>query len=109
MRQRFRQDLVTGKLVEIVQTKPKATQAIHVVNPFVSHVDGTTIKNSQDLRDHNRRNNVSNDPDLLKEQVARSNNRSHEVGTKKERVAHILDAMERTQSSGYHRNIQYED
>tara|TARA_R110000803_G_scaffold27833_5_gene64791 strand:- start:630 stop:959 length:330 start_codon:yes stop_codon:yes gene_type:complete len=109
MRTRYRQDSETGKLVEIIQQKPKAIHAIHVMDPFVSHVDGSTIRNSQDLKNHNRQHNVSNDPDLLKEQVARSNNRTHEVGTKKERVAHILDAIERTQSSGFHRHVQYED
>jgi len=109
MRRRWRQDRETGKLIEIAAEAPKASHAIHVVEPFRSSVDGTMIRNAQDLKAHNRRNNVSNDPDHLKEQIHRSKNRTYEVGTKKERVAAICDAIERASSSGYHRNIQYED
>mgnify|MGYP003643629234 CR=1 FL=1 len=100
MRTRYRQDLVTGKLIEISNERTKSVApSIRVTESYRSPVDGSMIRN--------KRNGVSNDRDSLNEQVQRSQNRDHTISDSKERKAEIRDAIERASSSGYHRNTQY--
>ena len=68
---------------------------------FISPVDGTHIHSRRQLVEHNKRHNVSNDLDSLREQTQRS----LEVTelSPSERKADIRDAIERSQSSGYSR------
>ena len=59
---RWRQDAKTGKLVPIgAATRAASRCAIHGnIEPFVSVVDGTTISDRKQLREHNERNGVVN-------------------------------------------------
>jgi hypothetical protein len=77
--------------------------------PCVSPVDGSRIRNRGELAAHNRLHGVTNDIDSLREQGQREQNRKPRTGNKKERVAAIVDAIERTQSSGFSRRIQYDE
>ena len=106
---RWRQDHVTGELIEISNGPICHHHSVSVFDSFVSHVDGTTIRNSDDLRAHNNRHGVSNDPDSLREQTAQQDNRQHTTGSRQERIAAIRDSMERVQSSGFHREIIYDE
>lgn len=106
MTRRWRQDATTGKLVEI--TAPAQSGDGFYINgpfePLVSPIDGSRIRNRQQLVEHNRRHGVTNDLDSLREKSQRSLNKTPYTGTKAERTAAIVDAIERTQSSGYSRN-----
>ena len=105
---RWRQDRETGKLVEIVKRKPVPGVFIHVDDvDFISPVDGTRIRNSRELIDHNKRHGVSNDLDSLREQTARANEPVRL--SKRERKDNIADAFERASSSGFSRRVDYED
>ena len=108
---RYRQDAKTGKLHEIIQdTGENHSHFVSVDSvAFMSPIDGSRIRNSRELREHNKRHGVSNDLDSLREQTSKEMARKHSTGTKKERVEAIRDSIERVQSSGFHRNVQYDD
>jgi hypothetical protein len=111
MRRRYRQDPKTGKLHEITQDSGKSHSnfiSIADVN-FVSPIDGSHIRNIRELNEHNKRHGVSNDLDSLREQTAKEMGRHNRpFSTSRERKEAINDAIERVSSSGFRRNIQYD-
>ncbi len=109
MKKTYRQNGETGKLHEVVRGHRKENVGYDSFEPFVSCVDGSRIRNRGELAEHNLRHGVTNDIDSLREKGQREMNRKPNTGTKKERVAAIVDAMERVQSSGFSRRIQYDD
>ena len=79
---------------------------IHINNvDFVSPIDGSHIRNSRQLADHNKRHGVSNDLDSLREQTAKAKPQEFSV---KKRKDDINDAIERASSSGFSRRVRYE-
>lgn len=108
MRRRFRQDAVTGKLIEITRTKSKAIHSVGVFQEMISPVTGERIANRAQLLDHNKRTGMTNDLDSLREQTRRENERAPDMGSKHERKLAIKDAIEQRRSSGYNREINYE-
>ena len=107
---RWRQDLETGKFVEIVTERSTGAFIRDDIQPYVSPVDGTVISSRSAERQHNSRHGVSNDLDSLREQSAKSLERKsiNTAEEKHQRKLAIKDSIERASSSGYHRHIQYE-
>jgi len=108
MKRSYRQDAVTGKLIEIIRAKPKSIHSVGVFQELTSPVTGERIANRAQLLDHNKRTGMTNDLDSLREQTRRENERAPDMGSKHERKLAIKDAMEQRRSSGYNRNINYE-
>lgn len=109
---RWRQDRATGECIPIEERHTKDLKdsispgVRRDIAPYISPIDGSIISGRRAERDHNKQHNVSNDLDSLREQSARvktSNTTQHQ------RKLAIKDSMERVQSSGFHRHIQYED
>ena len=103
---KYRQDAKTGKLVEIVK-QPRKHQALiqGKMEPFVSIVDGSVISTQKELRDHNKRNNVTQDS-FSGAIAARTAARENLFGGRykdPERKADIRDAIERCRSEGDNR------
>ena len=73
---------------------------------FISPIDGSHIRNSQQLVDHNKRHGVSNDLDSRRQQTADANKPMKL--SKTERRDDINDAIERASSSGFSRRVNYE-
>jgi hypothetical protein len=94
---------------EVDRSQRKENVGYDSFEPFVSPVDGSRVRNRGELAAHNRIHGVTNDIDSLREKGNRELNRKPNTGSKKERVATIVDAMERVQSSGFSRRIQYDD
>lgn len=95
-----------------VEKPRKAAGRFHSVHgdidTFVSPVDSSVVDGRADLREHNRRNNVTNDPDSLREQGQRELARAGNIrpeGTRRERLALIRDEFERHESSGNNRDL----
>ena len=81
---------------------------VHVDNvDFISPVDGTHIRSSRELVDHNKRHGVSNDLDSLREQTSRANEQIAGL-SQRERKDMINDAINQVSSSGYSRRKNYE-
>lgn len=74
MRRTWRQ--IDGKLVEVTPGAniPKSAM-VKSFDPFVSPIDGSVIRTSTDLANHNRKYKVSNDLDSLKEQTRKHQER----------------------------------
>ena len=108
-RQTYRQNPETGEMYEVERGHCKENVGYDSFEPCVSPVDGGRIRNRAELTAHNRLHGVTNDIDSLREQGERERNRKPRTSSKKERVAAIVDAMERVQSSGFSRRIQYDD
>lgn len=100
----------TGKETWVPKPKrqDKKSAAVHLDNTdFISPVDGTHISSHKVLVEHNRRNNVTNDPDSLREQGQRELARAANIrpaGTRRERIELIRQEFERAESSGNNRN-----
>lgn len=94
--------------VEKPRKETRRFHHIHVdIGPFVSPVDSSVVNGRADLREHNKRHNVTNDLDSLKEQGQRELSRAANIrpaGTRRERIALIRDEFERHQSSGNNRD-----
>jgi len=103
MRKRYRQDAITGKLIEIVRTPPKAIHSVGVFQEVISPVTGERIASRAQLAEHEKRTGLTNDLDSLRGQTKRENERTVNTGSKHERKLAIKDAIERTRSSGYNR------
>lgn len=103
---KWKQDRETGKLTEIV-AKPRRKSALigGSFDPFVSPVDGSTIRDHHQLEQHNKRNNVTLD-DFSSEQASRLASQQNLFGGRfkdKERHADIVDAIERCRGEGDNR------
>jgi MFS superfamily sulfate permease-like transporter len=93
--------------------KPRKTAArfhsVHGdIDTFVSPVDSSVVNGRADLREHNKRHNVINDLDSIKEQSQRELSRAAKhptAGTRRERIALIRDEFERHQSTGNNRDL----
>ena len=59
MKTTYIQDPETGKFIEKSKYQPPDTAAVHTMQPFVSPVDGTVIRDSGQLRAHNRKHGVT--------------------------------------------------
>ena len=100
----------TGKETWVPKPKRqgKKSAAVHLFgDSYVSPIDGTNISSHKVLVEHNRRNNVTNDPDSLREQGQRELARAAKhptAGTRRERIALIRDEFERHQSTGNNRD-----
>lgn len=104
----YRQNTETGKFYEVTRT-PRTRQSIIQVShvDFVSPVDGSHIRNSRELVEHNKRHGVSNDLDSLREQTARAQEKT--PFSRRERRDAIADSIERASSSGYSRRVPYDE
>jgi hypothetical protein len=95
--------------VEKPKRQAKKSAAVHLFGDnYISPVDGTNISSHKVLVEHNRRNNVTNDLESLREQGARELARAGNIqpeGTRRERLALIRDEFERHQSSGNNRDL----
>lgn len=107
-RRRYRQDKETGKLIEII---PQPKQHFHSVGVFEEVVapDGTRIASRGQMQAFEHRTGLTNDMDSLREQSQNVLTRKRGTGTKKERIAALLDAHDRVQSSGFGRRAEYDD
>ncbi len=101
---RYRQDAETGELVEIVEQN---RSHVHFINgsfeSVVSPVTGERIATRKQMREHELSTGLSTDRDSLlskRDPVQRE--------TKHERKLAIKDAMERAESSGFHRHVRYD-
>lgn len=106
MMRRWRQNPQTGKMYEI-KVAPRKSLGAYIqsdISPFVSPVDGTVIRTRGDLVEHEKRTGMTNDLDHLREQ-------KHQpvALSKHERKLAISDAIERATSSGFHREVRYDD
>jgi hypothetical protein len=95
-----------------VEKPKKQTSGHHSVHldldAFVSPVDSGVIDGRSALREHNKRHNVTNDPDSLREQGQRELARAGNIrpeGTRRERIELIKQEFERAESSGNNRNL----
>ena len=101
----------TGKETWVPKSKRegKKSAAVHLFgDSYVSPIDGTNISSHKVLVEHNRRNNVSNDPGSLREQGQRELARAANIrpeGTRRERIAAIREEFERAESSGNNRDL----
>jgi hypothetical protein len=112
MAKRTWRQLHDGTMVEVEPSKdrPKHHYVQGPMEPFTSPIDGTRIANRQQLAEHNRRHGVSNDLDSIREQAKRAQRKGEETPqTRHERKLAIKDAIERVESSGYHRKKQYHE
>lgn len=111
-RRTYRQDAETREFYEVVKQKTHgiAPSVRGDIDPYISPVDGSVISSRSGERAHNKRHGVSNDQDSLREQTEKAG-RTREVSPQErhERKLAIKDSMERVASSGFHRNIRYED
>lgn len=107
----WRQDAQTGKLVETTTLqRPNNDSDFHIIgsfDSFVSPVDGTVISTHKQLREHNRRNNVTQDSfnDRI---AARTKERDNLFGGRyidPTRKDDIRDAVERCRGEG---DIRYQ-
>ena len=109
---RWRQDRVTGKLV-LIETGPRKSVGPVVRSDsgsFVSPIDGSIVNGNAGLREHEKRTGQTSDLDSLREHSARAGERPKLTERdKRQRKDQIANAMERAQSSGFHRHVQYED
>lgn len=100
----------TGKETWVPKPKRqgKKSAAVHLFgDSYVSPIDGTNISSHKVLVEHNRRNNVTNDPDSLREQGQRELARAGNIrpeGTRRERIELIKQEFERAESSGNNRD-----
>lgn len=109
---RWRQDAETGKLVPIEtdNRKSRAPTVRSDSGTFVSPIDGSVVHGRAGLREHAKRTGQTSDIDSLREQAyRRTQPRVHTEKEVRARKDNIADVMERVQSSGFHRHIQYED
>jgi hypothetical protein len=95
-----------------VEKPRKAAARFHSVHSdidtFVSPVDSSVVNGRADLREHERRTGLTNDPDSLREQSARELARAAKhptAGTRRERIELIRQEFERHQSSGNNRDL----
>ena len=61
----------TGKFIEKSKFLAQGSHAVHVMQPFVSPVDGTVIRDASQLRAHNRKHGVTDQRDYGSEWFAR--------------------------------------
>jgi hypothetical protein len=108
-RRTYRQNPDTKEWVEVERGHRKETVGYASFESFVSPIDGRRVRNVKELTEHNRRHGVTNDIDSLREKGRRELNRKPNTGNKKERVAALVDAYDRVQSSGFSRRIKYDD
>ncbi len=101
--------LRNGKLVEKKTQNNRRHFVSDDISAFVSPIDGSVISSRSGLREHNKRHGVSNDLDSLKSQAQQSLARDPAGGQRKERTASLLDSWDRAQSSGYSREIKYDE
>jgi len=109
---RWRQCAKTGEFIPIGagHAANKAANVRSDIAPYVSPVDNSVISGRRAEREHNIRHGVSNDLDSLREQAAKSNQpRTETVATRHARKLAIKDSMERAESSGFHRHINYDE
>lgn len=108
-RRTYRQNPETGELYEVTRGYRKENVGYDSFEPFLSPVDGSRIRTRGELAQHNLKHGVTNDIDSLREQGLRHANRKPDTGPRKERIAALVDAYERVQSSGFGRRIEYDD
>ncbi len=102
---KYRQDPITGKLHEVKDSRRDSGCYIQSdISPFVSPIDGSVIRTRRELVDHEKRTGMTNDLDHLREQKHAPAKLS-----KHERKLAIKDAMEKTSSSGFHREVMYDE
>lgn len=100
---RWRQDKDTGEFIPVDAAAVKAdTQAgiiVRNVDPFVSPVDGTVIRNHRELQEHNIRNNVVSASEFSPEFLAKARKKREDFfagkHTKKEEFARKSEIYER--------------
>jgi hypothetical protein len=76
--------------------------------PMYLRDSDTVINSKSDLREYEKRHNVSNDLDSLREQGARELARAGNIrpaGTRRERIALIRDEFERASSTGNNKDL----
>lgn len=99
----------SGKFIEKVRTHNRVHAVMDDSIDFISPIDGSHISGNRQLREHNKRHGVSNDLDSLKSQAQQSLARDPAGGQRKERTTALLDSWDRTQSSGFSREIKYDE
>ena len=109
MRKTYVQD-ETGKFVE----KPKRKSRLHFVrgdsDSFVSPVNGDIVTGNRQLREHEKRTGMTNDLDSLREQAANSGKTAAPTTRQRRDMRDtIADSMERASSSGFHREVRYDE
>ena len=91
------QDPKTGKLIPKGTYQREYQALIHVFKDFVSPIDGTRIKNSQQLRDHNERHGVTNyldyGPDWFPVKQKEREDRLLGKADKQDRINAIIESM----------------
>ena len=107
---RWRQDSKTGKLIPIDEAairRDAGAPAVGSFESFASPVDGSIIRNSRQLADHNKRNNVVNAAEFTPEFYAekakereRFYNREFTPAEKLQRKQQIYEAITRAERNG---------
>ena len=59
MKKVYVQDKETGKFVEKHLATQNHSPAVHILEPFVSPIDGTVIRDAAQLRSHNKKHDVT--------------------------------------------------
>lgn len=109
MKRIYRQDIETGEMREVAPRQVRHLHSIGVFETVISPATGERIANRAQMADHNRRTGLTNELDSLRQQTNNEINRKPYTGTAHERKTAIRDAMEQVSSSGFHREVQYED
>lgn len=111
---RWRQDSKTGKLILIeewnegIHGRNGTSAAVHGdIEPFISPVDGSLISDRKQLRDHNKRNNVTHADDFSPEYYNREKQKrddfyqgNHSKQEKLARKQEIYETMMRAERNG---------
>lgn len=107
MRRRYVQDAKTGKLREVRMERPQTHEIQGEIKPFRSQLDGSMITSRKELREHNRRHNVTQDTfneayaAKQKEREAfYSTDQSYDSERRKAALKFSFDALQGTKTKG---------
>ena len=95
----------TGKFVEKSKTKHRHHFVRGDFGDAISPHDGRPISGNRQLREHEKRTGLTNDLDSLRSQA----NHTTAPPSRREMRDAIADSIDRVSSSGFHREIRYDE